>query len=54
MGEMVNEKAIVNAVVGLLATGGSTNHAIHIPAMARAAGIIIDWQDMDELSAPCR
>jgi phosphogluconate dehydratase len=51
MGEMVNEKAIVNAVVGLLATGGSTNHAIHIPAMARAAGIIIDWQDMDELSA---
>jgi phosphogluconate dehydratase len=50
MGEMVNEKAIVNAVVGLLATGGSTNHAIHIPAMARAAGIIIDWQDMDELS----
>jgi phosphogluconate dehydratase len=51
MGEMVNEKAIVNAVVGLLATGGSTNHAIHIPAMARAAGIILDWQDMDELSA---
>ncbi|WP_206237945.1 phosphogluconate dehydratase [Novosphingobium terrae] len=50
MGEMVNEKAIVNAVVGLLATGGSTNHAIHIPAMARAAGIILDWQDMDELS----
>ncbi|MDE1915668.1 MAG: phosphogluconate dehydratase [Sphingomonadales bacterium] len=51
MGEMVNEKAIVNAVVGLLATGGSTNHAIHLPAMARAAGIILDWQDMDELSA---
>ena len=47
----VDEKAIVNATVGLLATGGSTNHAIHIPAMARAAGIRIDWQDMDELSA---
>jgi phosphogluconate dehydratase len=50
MGEMVNEKAIVNAVVGLLATGGSTNHALHLPAMARAAGIILDWQDLDELS----
>ncbi|OCC25346.1 phosphogluconate dehydratase [Croceicoccus estronivorus] len=47
----VDEKAIVNAAVGLLATGGSTNHAIHIPAMARAAGVLIDWQDMDELSA---
>ncbi|MEZ5687644.1 MAG: phosphogluconate dehydratase [Caenibius sp.] len=47
----VNEKAIVNAAVGLLATGGSTNHAIHLPAMARAAGIMIDWQDLDELSA---
>ena len=51
MGRVVDEKAIVNAVVGLLATGGSTNHAIHIPAMARAAGIRIDWQDIDELSA---
>ncbi|MBS0481395.1 MAG: phosphogluconate dehydratase [Proteobacteria bacterium] len=48
---VVDEKAIVNAVVGLLATGGSTNHAIHIPAMARAAGIRIDWEDIDELSA---
>ena len=47
----VDEKAIVNACVGLLATGGSTNHAIHLPAMARAAGIILDWQDLDELSA---
>jgi phosphogluconate dehydratase len=47
----VDEKAIVNAIVGLLATGGSTNHAIHLPAMARAAGIQIDWQDFDELSA---
>ena len=51
MGRVVDEKAIVNAVVGLLATGGSTNHAIHIPAMARAAGIKLDWQDIDELSA---
>ncbi len=51
IGRVVDEKAIVNACVGLLATGGSTNHAIHIPAMARAAGIRIDWQDLDELSA---
>ena len=51
LGRVVDEKAIVNAIVGLLATGGSTNHAIHIPAMARAAGIQIDWQDFDELSA---
>jgi phosphogluconate dehydratase len=51
IGEAVDERAIVNATVGLLATGGSTNHAIHIPAMARAAGIRIDWQDVDELSA---
>jgi phosphogluconate dehydratase len=51
MAKVVDEKAIVNAVVGLLATGGSTNHAIHLPAMARAAGIVIDWQDIDELSA---
>ncbi len=51
LARVVDEKAIVNACVGLLATGGSTNHAIHIPAMARAAGIKIDWQDLDELSA---
>jgi len=50
-GHCVDEKAIVNAVVGLLATGGSTNHVLHLPAIARAAGIIIDWQDMDELSS---
>jgi phosphogluconate dehydratase len=48
--QCVDEKAIVNAAVGLLATGGSTNHAIHVPAFARAAGIVIDWQDMAELS----
>jgi phosphogluconate dehydratase len=51
LGLCVDEKAIVNAVVGLLATGGSTNHAIHIPAIARAAGIVIDWEDIDRLSA---
>ncbi|WP_133366581.1 phosphogluconate dehydratase [Qipengyuania sediminis] len=51
LGEVVNEKAIVNAAVGLLATGGSTNHAIHLPAMARAAGIAIDWDDLAELSS---
>ena len=47
----VDEKAVINAAVGLLATGGSTNHAIHIPAFARAAGIVVDWTDLDELSA---
>lgn len=47
----IDEKAIVNAAVGLLATGGSTNHAIHLPAMARAAGIAFDWNDLAELSA---
>ena len=51
LAQVVDERAIVNAAVGLLATGGSTNHAIHLPAIARAAGIIIDWQDFDELSA---
>jgi phosphogluconate dehydratase len=50
LGACVDEKAIVNACVGLLATGGSTNHAIHLPAIARAAGIIIDWEDFDRLS----
>jgi phosphogluconate dehydratase len=51
LGRCVDEKAIVNAIVGLLATGGSTNHAIHLPAIARAAGIVIDWEDFDALSA---
>ncbi len=50
LGLCIDEKAILNACVGLLATGGSTNHAIHIPAIARAAGIKIDWADLDELS----
>ena len=49
--EVVNEKTIVNALVGLMATGGSTNHTIHWVAIARAAGIIIDWDDFSDLSA---
>ncbi|MBX7458127.1 phosphogluconate dehydratase [Qipengyuania sp. 1NDH17] len=51
LGKVVDEKAIINAAIGLLATGGSTNHAIHIPAMARAAGIRFDWTDLAELSS---
>ena len=51
LGVCVDEKAIVNAAVGLLATGGSTNHLLHLPAIARAAGIVIDWEDFDRLSA---
>ena len=50
LGHCIDEKAIVNAAVGLLATGGSTNHALHIPAIARAAGIVIDWDDLNDLS----
>jgi phosphogluconate dehydratase len=50
LGHCVDEKAVVNALVGLLATGGSTNHAIHLPAIARAAGIVVDWTDFAELS----
>src|ERR1700760_1165192 len=50
LAKIVDERAIVNAVVGLLATGGSTNHTLHLVAMARAAGIIIDWTDFSELS----
>jgi len=51
LGRVVDERAIVNGIVGLLATGGSTNHTIHLVAIARAAGIVIDWSDFDELSA---
>ncbi|MGE0858020.1 MAG: phosphogluconate dehydratase [Gammaproteobacteria bacterium] len=50
MAEIIDERAIVNAIVGLLATGGSTNHTIHLVAMARAAGVLINWDDMSELS----
>ncbi|WP_278392970.1 phosphogluconate dehydratase [Sphingobium yanoikuyae] len=51
LGLCIDEKAIVNAAVGLLATGGSTNHAIHLPAIARGAGILFDWEDLDRLSS---
>jgi len=47
---VITEKSIVNALAGLLATGGSTNHTIHLIAMARAAGIRLTWEDMDDLS----
>lgn len=50
LGQMVNEKTVVNGIVSLLATGGSTNLAMHMVAMARAAGIIINWDDFSELS----
>lgn len=50
LGRVIDEKAIVNAIVGLLATGGSTNHTMHIVAIARAAGIEVNWDDFDELS----
>lgn len=50
LAETIDEKAIVNAMAGLAATGGSTNHALHLVAIARAAGLIIDWDDLDELS----
>jgi phosphogluconate dehydratase len=50
MGELVDERCIVNAMVALLATGGSTNHLIHWVAVARAAGIVIDWDDFSTLS----
>ncbi len=51
IGRLVDERVIVNAMVALLATGGSTNHLIHWVAVARAAGIVIDWTDFAELSA---
>ncbi len=51
VGEIVDEKAIVNGIVGLLATGGSTNHTMHLVAIAAAAGVIIDWDDFAELSS---
>ncbi|MCH7345592.1 phosphogluconate dehydratase [Pelomonas sp. CA6] len=51
IGQVVDERAIVNAMVALLATGGSTNHLIHWVAVARSAGILIDWSDFSELSA---
>ena len=50
IGRVVDERCIVNAMVALLATGGSTNHLIHWVAVARAAGIVIDWDDFSALS----
>jgi len=49
-GEMIDERSIVNGVVGLHATGGSTNHTLHLIAMARAAGIVLTWKDISDLS----
>ncbi|WES66564.1 phosphogluconate dehydratase [Superficieibacter sp. HKU1] len=51
LGKMIDEKVVVNGIVALLATGGSTNHTMHLVAMARAAGIIINWDDFSDLSA---
>ncbi len=50
LGRLIDERASVNAVVALMATGGSTNHTIHWIAVARAAGIVLTWDDMDQLS----
>ncbi|NQV86881.1 MAG: phosphogluconate dehydratase [Woeseiaceae bacterium] len=50
LADIIDEKAIVNGICGLLATGGSTNHTIHLVAIASAAGIQIDWQDFSDLS----
>ena len=51
LADIVGEKTVVNGIVGLLATGGSTNHTLHLVAMARAAGVLIDWDDFAQLSA---
>ena len=50
LGKIIDERSFVNAIIGLLATGGSTNHTLHLPAMAAAAGIKILWEDFDDLS----
>jgi phosphogluconate dehydratase len=51
LGQIVTARSVVNGIVGLLATGGSTNHTLHLVAIARAAGIEIDWSDFADLSA---
>jgi len=51
VGHVIDERAIVNGIIGLLATGGSTNHTLHLVAIARAAGIVIDWDDFAALAA---
>ena len=50
MSQVVDEKSIVNAIAGLMATGGSTNHTLHLIAMARAAGVLLTWEDMEAIS----
>lgn len=50
IGHLVDERAIVNAIAALMATGGSTNHTIHWVAVARAAGIVLTWDDIDQIS----
>ena len=50
VGKVIDEKSIVNGIIALLATGGSTNHTLHLVAIAKAAGIVIDWDDFDALS----
>ncbi len=50
IGRLVDERALVNAIVALLATGGSTNHTIHFVAVARAAGLVVTWEDFDALA----
>ena len=49
IGHIVDEKAVVNGIVALLATGGSTNHTMHLIAVARAAGIIVNWDDFSDI-----
>ncbi len=51
LADIIDERAIVNGLVGLMCTGGSTNHALHMVAIARAAGIVIDWNDFADISA---
>jgi phosphogluconate dehydratase len=51
IGHVVDERSFVNALAGLMATGGSTNHTLHLIAMARAAGIVMDWDDFDAVSS---
>jgi len=50
LSQVIDERAVVNGVVGLMATGGSTNHTLHLIAMARAAGVVLTWDDFDAIS----
>ena len=51
IGRVLDERAFVNGIVGLMATGGSTNHTLHLVAMARAAGIVLNWDDFAQISS---